>query len=85
MITSRLAVLIAEDETASRARLRQLIARHADLALAAECASGPETSAALRLIRPDIALLDIQMPGCDGFAALRRAGCEDTAVIFVTA
>ncbi len=54
--------LIADDEELSRRALRQLLSRHADIQIVAECRDGEETRAAMASLRPDVALLDVRMP-----------------------
>ncbi|GAB1343456.1 LytR/AlgR family response regulator transcription factor [Gemmatimonas sp.] len=61
-------VLIADDEPLARARLRALLARHAQCELTAECGSGTAVLAALQHGPADVLFLDIRMPGLDGIA-----------------
>jgi two-component system, LytTR family, response regulator len=85
---SRISVVMADDEAPARRKVRRLLAAHPDLDLAGEAASGAE---ALRLVgdaRPDLLLLDVQMPPPDGLAvmrALRDEGGDVPYVIFLTA
>ena len=78
--------VIADDEPLARERVRELLAERDDVQVAAEARDGEE---ALRLVhetRPDLLLLDVQMPGLDGFEVL--AELEDgatPAVVFITA
>jgi CheY-like chemotaxis protein len=81
---SRLRVLIADDEPLARARLLALLPRNIEII--GECATGIDAQNAMRRDRPDIAFLDMQMPGCDGLQAV--AGLEPSerpAIVFVTA
>ena len=59
--------IIADDEPLGRKKLRILLAAEPGVRLVAECRDGPQTIAALRDYQPDLLLLDIQMPGADGF------------------
>jgi len=78
--------LIADDEELSRRALRQLLSRHADIQIVAECRDGEETRAAMASLRPDVALLDVRMPLGTGLDVARdRPGAERTVVVFVTA
>jgi two-component system LytT family response regulator len=79
-------VLLADDEPLARLGLEQLLAAHADCRIVASCRNGRETVRALRTARPDVAFLDIHMPGLDGFAVLKDLE-DGTApvVVFVTA
>jgi two-component system response regulator DesR len=69
-------VLIAEDQALVRGALAALLSLEADMEVVAQVARGDEVVAAARAARPDLALLDIEMPGgggLDAAAALRRA------------
>ena len=77
-------VAIVDDEPLARAMLRELLAEYEDIAIAAECGNGFEAVKAVADIKPDLLLLDIQMPKLDGFDVLELIGNE-TPVIFVTA
>lgn len=69
-------VLIAEDQALVRGALAALLSLEADMEVVAQVARGDEVVAAARAARPDLALLDIEMPGAGGLdaaAALRRA------------
>lgn len=80
-----LRVLIVDDEPLARRTLRKLVAQDPELAVAGECKSGREAVAQLRAAPPDLLLLDVQMPGMDGFEVLRQAGVAPPVTIFVTA
>jgi len=78
--------LIADDEELSRRALRQLLSRHADIEIVAECRDGEEARTAMASLRPDVALLDVRMPLGTGLEVARdRAGADHTVVVFVTA
>jgi two-component system LytT family response regulator len=82
----RIRVLIVDDESLARDRTRQLLGEEPDVEIVGECASGPEAVAAIERTGPDLVLLDVQMPGMDGFAVLARVSPGRLpAVIFVTA
>lgn len=66
-----ISVLIADDEHLIREAMANLLALESDLEVAAQAATGPEAVAAAREHRPDVAVLDLQMPGTDGIAAAR--------------
>lgn len=59
-------VLLADDEHLIRGALAALLALEDDLTVVAEAASGPEAMAMARAHQPDVAVLDLQMPGADG-------------------
>lgn len=63
---SGIRVLLADDEHLIRGALAALLALEEDLTIVAEAASGPEALAMARAHAPDVAVLDLQMPGADG-------------------
>jgi two-component system response regulator DesR len=68
-------VLLAEDQAMVRGALASLLALEGDLEVVAQVSRGDEVLDAARGSRPDVALLDIEMPGGDGLSAaeaLRR-------------
>jgi two-component system, LytTR family, response regulator len=81
---SALRVLIADDEEPARAVLRELLAAEPELAVVGECASGLEAVKAAAEQRPDVLLLDIDMPKLDGFEVMELID-PAIAVVFVTA
>ena len=82
---SALRVVVADDEPLARLRLRRLLAAMPDIEVVAECASGIEVMQLLPDCPCDLLLLDIQMPGADGFQALEHVVARPRAVVFVTA
>ncbi|HET9849136.1 MAG TPA: response regulator transcription factor [Candidatus Dormibacteraeota bacterium] len=62
-------VLIAEDQAMVRGALKALIGLETDMEVVAEVARGDQVVDAARTSNPDVALLDIEMPGADGIAA----------------
>jgi two-component system LytT family response regulator len=82
----QLKILIADDEPLARQGLKVLIDDDPDVASVHEVRNGREAVAAIRAQRPDLVLLDVQMPRMDGFAVVEAVGPEMMpAVIFVTA
>jgi DNA-binding LytR/AlgR family response regulator len=76
--------LIAEDEVPQRRRLRELLGElWPELQVVAECGDGLTALEALTGQRPEIAFLDIRMPGLTGFEVARAA--DTTHVVFTTA
>lgn len=77
--------LIVDDEPPARKKLVRLLAEHPDFPVVGEAGSGREAIAAIATLKPNIVLLDVQMPDMDGFAVMREAPGEDLHVVFVTA
>jgi two-component system LytT family response regulator len=77
-------VLVVDDEELARDVLREMLAAHPEVSVAAECADGFEAVKAASEARPDIVFLDVQMPKLDGFEVLELLD-PATAVVFVTA
>ncbi|MBX6386552.1 MAG: response regulator transcription factor [Microbispora sp.] len=74
-------VVLAEDQSMVRGALASLLGLEPDIEVVGEAANGDEAVAVAEATRPDIALLDIEMPGRDGISAaeeLRRRvpGCR---------
>jgi two-component system response regulator DesR len=69
-------ILLAEDQGMVRGALAALLALEPDLEVVAEVAAGDKVVAAALQARPDVALLDIEMPGMDGIEAAARL-CEE--------
>lgn len=79
-------VLIADDEPVARQVMRELLEEFPQVRVAGEASTGLEAVAQTERLDPDVILLDIQMPGLDGFAAARHLrGISRPLIIFVTA
>ena len=79
-------VIVADDHVIFRQGLLKLLQSSKDIAVAGEAGTGPETMNLVTSEKPDIAILDISMPGFDGFEILQRIQSQDihTKVIFLT-
>jgi two-component system LytT family response regulator len=73
-----------DDEALARSVLREYLTAIPDVDVIAECANGFEAVKVVAELKPDLLLLDVQMPKLDGFEVLDLVG-RDVAVIFVTA
>ena len=67
-----ISVLIADDEAIVRDGLRTILDLEDDMTVIGEAADGASAVAATRELRPDVTLVDIQMPGLDGIEATRQ-------------
>jgi two-component system LytT family response regulator len=78
--------VIADDERLARQKLLILLNSEPQVKVVAECTDGKQTVAAIRSFRPDLLLLDIQMPDLNGFEVLDEIPSEEMpAVIFTSA
>jgi response regulator NasT len=78
-------VVVAEDEAIIRMDLRELL-QEEGYEVVAECGRGDEAVRLVRDRQPDVALLDIKMPGMDGISAAREISADRlAAVVLVTA
>jgi DNA-binding NarL/FixJ family response regulator len=79
-------VVIADDQELVRTGLRMIVASEPDLQVVGEAADGSEAADKARLLRPDVVLMDIRMPGIDGIAATRHilGRSDPTRVIVLT-
>ncbi|WP_375423945.1 response regulator [uncultured Friedmanniella sp.] len=79
-------LLLADDQALVRGALAALLGLESDLEVVAQVGSGEEVVAAALEHRPDVALLDVEMPGLDGIAATARLrmAVPATRVLIVT-
>jgi two-component system LytT family response regulator len=77
-------IIIADDEPLARKKLRILLASEAGVEVVAECRDGKQTIAAVRSHKPDLLLLDIQMPDADGFQVLSHVPLDEMPIVIFT-
>ncbi|MDE2182729.1 MAG: response regulator transcription factor [Alphaproteobacteria bacterium] len=83
---SKISVLVVDDEVPARKRLVELLGKDADIATVLEAANGVAAVAIIEEKKPDLVLLDVQMPEVDGFGVIEAVGVEQMPLtIFVTA
>ena len=85
-MTAPIRILLVDDEPLARRRLRRMLTTEPDVVVVGECGSGNEAVRSIAGESPDVVLLDVQMPGGDGFEVLDRVGATTLPlVVFVTA
>jgi two-component system response regulator DesR len=79
-------LLLADDQALVRGALATLLSLEPDMDVVAEVGRGDEVVAAAREAKPDVALLDVEMPGLDGIAATQalHEALPDVRVLIVT-
>ena len=87
-----LKVVIVDDEPLARRELHYLLGRAGDVTVVAEASNGIEAVDVIRSTAPDLVFLDVQMPGLDGFAVLKKllgnkppGAAEMPEIVFATA
>lgn len=68
-------VLVVDDQASVRVGLRLLLQFESNVNIVGEAGNGAEAVALARSLRPDLVIMDVEMPGLDGVAAARR--CVD--------
>src|SRR3954465_12910053 len=86
IVPTSLRTLIVDDERPARDKLKILLSQEPDVKVISECSNGAAALTALNELRPDLLLLDIQLPDIDGFSLLKSLRIEQLPlVIFTTA
>lgn len=83
---NRIRVVIADDHAILRDGVRALLSTAQDVEVVGEAADGTEAVARCQALRPDVVLLDVNMPGLGGLEAalVLRRECPDTRVLFLS-
>lgn len=71
--------LLVDDERLARQRLRRLLGAHPEVEVVGDAADGAAAVRAVKELRPDLLLLDIQMPVMDGFEVVQALGNDRAA------
>ena len=79
-------LLLVDDEPSVRSGLRMWFALHPDIAVVGEAGDGCEALKLARQLRPDVVVMDVSMPGMDGFASAARLSVDrpESAVVVLT-
>jgi DNA-binding NarL/FixJ family response regulator len=84
--SGQIRVLVVDDHPMMREGISATLTRHDDISVAGEAGDGNEALAMYRDLRPDVVLMDVQMPGLGGIEALEaiRAEQPDAVVLILT-
>jgi two-component system LytT family response regulator len=84
--SAKIHALIVDDEPLARSNIAVLLRADPEIGIVGECGSGAEAIGEVRVAKPDLLFLDVQMPECDGFDVLELLGIDlPAAIVFVTA
>lgn len=82
----RVRTLVVDDEAIARRGVARLLSGDDEIEVLAGCADGAEAVESIRALRPELVLLDVQMPRMDGFACLAALSPDERpVVVFMTA
>jgi DNA-binding NarL/FixJ family response regulator len=86
-MTDKIDVMIVDDHPVFRQGLRNVLAVHEDLCIVGEATDGPEAVERALELKPDVVVMDINLPTLNGLQATRKlkASCQDIHVIMLTA
>lgn len=81
----RMRAIVVDDEPPARQWLGSLLRSDGDVEVVAECADGFQALEAIERMKPDLVLLDVEMPGLGGLDVVEMLGPAAPPIVFVTA
>jgi DNA-binding NarL/FixJ family response regulator len=86
MVTHRIRVLLVDDHALFRQGLASLLSSQPDIQVVGEAEDGIEAQVKAQELRPDLILMDVTMPGCDGLEATQRIkqALPDARIVMLT-
>jgi DNA-binding NarL/FixJ family response regulator len=78
-------VVLADDHSATRLGTRLRLEQEPGVRVVAECSDGVEAASTIRELRPDVAVVDMNMPGLDGLEVIAAVGECPTRFVLLTA
>lgn len=84
---NKLRVVVADDHPIVRLGICNALRGAPDIEIVGEASNGPQALRLVETLRPDVMILDVQLPGMDGVAVARqvRARCPDTRILILSA
>ena len=76
-------VLIADDSDLILGTLQEMLSRYRQAEIVASCKNGTDTLEAIRTLKPDLVIVDIQMPGMTGLDVLSAIRKENHTTTFI--
>ncbi len=76
-------VLLADDSNLILERLLEMISKHKQVDIVGTYKNGTDTLSALRILKPDLAIVDIAMPGLSGLKVLKAIRKENKTMKFI--
>jgi DNA-binding NarL/FixJ family response regulator len=79
-------VVLVDDHHLVRRGFRLILSQHPDLEVVGECSNGHQALEMVQQLKPDVVVLDVAMPGCNGVEATRllRQNCPSSAVLILS-